>query len=219
MTIFGSALSVHQYWYLFRKVVARPRGELSADGLSCRMATSADAPSFGSFLPYRSAATLTTWLCEPETWLFLALDGVRVIAYECVSRRLPGFPPFSLLRLGSDQVWIRDQYTLAEYRRRRAMRTLKAYRNQRMQEMGYEGTVSGVAEDNVASLVSTYDGNVVTVAGMDYRRRLVRRSIAFEIDARPRLERLLGAVTSSASRSLPTEWAAADGPGRAREWP
>jgi hypothetical protein len=199
--------------------VARPHGDLSADGLSCRMATSADVPSFGSFLPYRSAATLTTWLREPETWLFLARDGERVIAYECVSGRLPSYPPFSHLRLGTDEVWIRDQYTLPEYRRRRAMRTLKAYRNQRLHEMGYEGTVSGVAEDNVASLVSTYDGNVVTVAGMDYRRRLVRRSIAFEIDARPRLERLLGALTSSASTRRPIRSQAAGGRDRAREWP
>jgi hypothetical protein len=205
VTIFGAALSVHRYWYLFRKGVAPPRGALSADGLSCRAATIADVPSLGIFLPYRTAATLTAWLREPQTWLFLALDGERPIAYACVSRRLPTYPPFSLLRLGDDQVWVRDQYTLLDYRRRRAMRTLKTYCNRRLREAGYEGMISGVAEDNVAALVSTYDGNVITVAGMDYRRRLVRRSIVFELDAWPRLERLLGARGVSAPGVPPPE--------------
>ena len=53
--------------------------------------------------------------------------------------------------------------------------------------------------------LKAYDGNVAAVAGIDYRRRLARRSIAFEIDARPRLERLLRAVTSSASTPHPIQ--------------
>jgi len=195
--------------------VARPHGELSADDLSCRPATLADVPSFGVFQPYRSPAILGAWILEPETWVFLALDGARPVGYDCVSRCLPASPPFSWLRLGDDEVWVRDQYTLPEYRRRRAMRTLKSYRNERLGDAGYAATLSAVAEDNVASLVGTYDGNVLTVAGLDYRRRLLRRSIGFEIDARAKLEGLLRAVTSSGSRPRPTR-GPADG-GRDRE--
>jgi len=218
VTLFGAALAVHRYWYLFQKRVAPPPGTLSADGLSCRAATVADVPLLGGFAPYRTAATLAAWIREPQTWLFLALDGSRPIAYECVTRNLPASAPFPLLTLSAAEVWVRDQYTCPEYRRRRAIRTVKAYRNEWLRHAGYERTLSAVVEDNVGSLVSTHDGNVLIVAGMDYRRWLLRWSVAYQVDARPRLERLLRAhLPAKVQTPSHEEGGGAEASSRARE--
>lgn len=188
------ALAVRRYWYVFYKTTGCPAGAREADEIPCRLATLADIPSFGSFRAYRSPATLSAWIREPTTWLFVAFDGERPIAYDCVSRELPAYPPFSRLALAPDAVWVRDIYTVPEYRRRYVMRSLRVYRNTMLREWGFRATVSGVAENNAASLVSTYDGVVQRVDGLDYRRILCVRSIRLETDVRAKLEQLLDAL-------------------------
>lgn len=185
-----ASLWVRCYWYLFYKSTEPPVRPLASDGFSCRRATVYDVRHFAAFAPYQSASTLTRWATEPATWLVLAFDGNRPIAYDCVSRQLPSYPPFSGLTLGADEAWVRDEYTVPEYRRRRVMRTLKAYRNELLRKEGFAGTVSGVSEENTASLIQTDDGRVRKVAGLDYRRVLLWRRCAFQADARPRLDRL-----------------------------
>ena len=181
---------MRRYWYVFHKVTAPPSGEL-ADGLSCRLVTLADLPAL-NFRPHRSASTLSTWLREHETWVFVAFDGPRAIAYDCVTRDLPDHEPFVRLHLDEHDVWVRDEYTVPEYRRRHVMRTLRTFRNATLRELGIRGTLSVVAEDNLASLVSTYDATVWKVEGVDYRRVGLMRSVRWHADARPRLHLRLG---------------------------
>jgi hypothetical protein len=192
-SILTVSMTVRRYWYIFHKVTGPPSGAPPSRDFTCRLVTLADLPTLDVFGPYRSLASLRAWLSEPQTWVVVAFDGTRPVAYACVSRQLPSNPPFSRLRLDANDVWVRDEYTIPEYRRQRVMRSLRGYRNQVLRELGVAGTVSAVAEDNLASLVSTYDANVRKVEGLEYRRILVLRSVRRDADVRARLEALLAA--------------------------
>ena len=180
-----------RYWYVFYNVTAPPPGELAPD-IMCRLVTVADLPALGAFRAHCSLSMLGTWLREHETCVFAAFDGPRAVAYDCVSRELPSQQPFRRLHLDEKDVWVRDEYTVPEYRRVRVMRTLKAYRNATLRELGITGTVSAVSEDNLAALAATYDATVWKVEGIESRRVGLARSVRWNADARPRLHLRLG---------------------------
>jgi hypothetical protein len=97
------------------------------------------------------------------------------------------------------------------------MRALKTHRNQVLRELGIDGTLSAVAEDNLASLISTYDATVWKVEGLEYRRIVVLRSVRHDADARARLEARL-AERSTQGRPAP-RWTTAAPPVTARRPP
>ena len=114
-----------------------------------------DLPLLGPFHGHRSERELGEWLRDGEVYLFVAFHGGRAAAYDCISLEVPAYPPFSRLTLGKDDVWVRDVYTIPEYRCRGVIRTLRACRNAEMTEVGFRHTVSAVAEDNIASLAAS----------------------------------------------------------------
>src|SRR5205085_12226450 len=118
---------------------------------------------FDAFASRRPPEQLRRWVSEADTWVLLAFDGDRPIGYDCVTRRVPADLPFSLLVLSPDEVWVRDVYTVLEYRRLRVRRTLRAHRVRVMRALGYAGYVAAVSEKNVSALIATYDDTVATV--------------------------------------------------------
>jgi hypothetical protein len=191
-SLLGASLVAHAYWYIFYKPIAFAAEPFRGD-LHCRLVTLADLPVLDVFAPYRSIRRITDWLREEETWLFVAFDGERPVAYDCVSLATPYRRPFSRVMLADDEIWVRDVYTVPEYRRRHVFRMLRSHRNHVMRELGFRGTVSAVAEDNIASLVASYEQTTWKVTGLDYRRVLLARRIRVDSDARLRLTRLLAA--------------------------
>jgi hypothetical protein len=189
--ILRASISVRRYWYVFRKVTAPPPGELSSE-FTCRLVTRADLQALGAFRAHRSLPAFGTWLREHDAWIFVAFDGPRAVAYDCVSRAVPRAQPFARVHLDDADVWVRDEYTLPDYRPRHPMRTLHAYRNAALRELGIGGVVQAVNEDHVGSLAAAYDDTVWKVEGVEYRRVGLMRSVRWHADARPRLHLRLG---------------------------
>ncbi len=200
-SILGAALTVHRYWYILYKMIAPPPGARTDSEFDCREVTRDDLPLLDTFRPHRSRDEIAAWVEDPETLLFVAFHGDRAVAYDCISLEVPARAPFSRLKLASDEVWVRDVYTVPEYRSRRIIRTLRVCRNAVLGDLlGFRGTVSAVAEDNGASLAASYDSLTWKVEGFDYRRVLTSRHVRVDRDARERLEHALGL---SRSRIVP----------------
>jgi GNAT superfamily N-acetyltransferase len=199
-------LAVSRFWYLLYKTTAAPPGIGATADVTLRLATQKDRASFGMLAYRRGLDELFAWLEEDDTWLFVAVAQGHAIAYDCVSWRLPSKPPFRDLALARDEVWVRDVYTAPEFRRLRVNRALRAYRNAALREIGVRGTLSAVSEDNVASLVATYDATVSRVEGLAYRRVLFHRRVRHHGDARARLEQVVGAARATAPALEPAAW-------------
>jgi len=212
----GSAVAVSRFWYVLHKTTAPPTGVATSGDIECRLATIDDRRSFSAFTLRRPADELAAWVREEATWVFVAFAEGRAVAYDCVTRHLPRYPPFSAMRLAADEVWVRDAYTVPELRQRRLGRTVRAYRNAAMRALGVRRTLSATAEDNVASLVAGYDGAMSKVDGLAYRRVLCFRHVRYHEDVRARLDALVSRVRGSAAVRAPATLAAcfaADGTG------
>lgn len=107
----------HQKWYLTREDLARYIGvPVVARGLEFRAARLDDVPAMHAFASRMSRQTLRTW-CGPDYYFFITLkDGVP-ISYRCLSRLVhPGVIGFIQLR--PDQIFMVDEFTAPEFRRR-----------------------------------------------------------------------------------------------------
>jgi len=182
------AVMVSRFWYLFHKTVAPPLRTGVESRFVVRLASPADAGHFAAFAPRRPALEMSAWSREPGTLIFIVFAEGRAVGYDCVSRSLPATAPFSALKLRDEQVWVRDIYTVPAWRGYALARILRVHRNAALRARGVRGTLSAVSEDNVPSLISSYDGNVSRIEGLHYTRVLIYRHVGHYADARARLD-------------------------------
>jgi hypothetical protein len=120
-----------------------------------RLATRSDLSRLSVFEAYVVRSRVQRWLESEGTWVFLALDGDRAVAFEC---NLAAPPPDAMLppiALARNQTWTNEIYVLPEYRRRHVSLALRQHRNRVMRELGFSEVVSKVDEDNYVSLKRT----------------------------------------------------------------
>jgi hypothetical protein len=183
-----SYLFAYRRLYLFYRVLPLSRAPDPSDEFRYRIVTLEDAHYLAAFEHYRRLAEFREWFRE-GAWIFLAMDGERPVAFQCLSRQTPTSPPFSSIKLAPNQVWSVDAYTASEYRRRHVGAGLKAFRNRWLVERGFQENVVIVREDNIPSLVFTYDAQAQrAVQRLTYLRLLWFSHTWWDEDARATLE-------------------------------
>jgi hypothetical protein len=146
----------HRRAYLFWNqltVLPEPVGD---DSFEHRLATRADLDRLSVFEPYVTRSRMRRWLESEGTWVFLALDGDRPVAFDCISTAVARDAMLPPIVLAKNQTWTNEIYVAPEYRRRRVSLGLRQYRNRFMRKLGFVETVSKVDEDNHVSLKRTY---------------------------------------------------------------
>jgi hypothetical protein len=117
-----------------------------------RLATAGDLDRLAVFEPYVVRRRMRRWLESDGTWVFLALDGDRPVAFECTSTAPFPDPVLPPMTLAKDQVWMGEVYVVPEYRRRHVSRGLRQYRHRTLRGWGFVETLSKVDADNYVSL-------------------------------------------------------------------
>jgi hypothetical protein len=120
--------------------------------LDHRPATRDDLDRLSVFEPYVGRGLMRRWLESEGTWVFLALDGDRPVAFLSNSTRPPSDPILPPLVLSQDQLWTNEVYVVPEYRRRHVSLGLRQHRNRLMRSLGFREVVSKVYADNQVSL-------------------------------------------------------------------
>jgi hypothetical protein len=154
-------------WALFRRFVFSfrraylfwnpiPAVPASDHRFEHRLAERGDLDRLTVFEPYVVRSRMRRWLESEGTWVFLALDGDRPVAFECNSVAAASDPILPSIALARHQAWTDEIYVVPEYRRRHVSLGLRQYRSQVMQELGFTEVVSKVDEENYASLRRTY---------------------------------------------------------------
>jgi hypothetical protein len=138
--------------FLFRSPLQRSDAPPGDDPFDYRLATSADLDRLGVFEPYVVRSRMRRWIESEGSWVFLALDGDRPVAFECNSTTPPPDPVLPPMALARDQAWMSEVYVVPEYRRRHVSLGLRLYRHRTMRTWGFVETLSKVDADNYVSL-------------------------------------------------------------------
>jgi hypothetical protein len=155
-TLFRRFFFSHRRAYLLwipLTVSDQPTADL---GFAHRLATRNDLDRLTVFEPYVPRSRMRRWLESESTWVFLALDGDRPVAFDCNSSAAPRDTILPPIVLAKHQAWTNELYVVPEYRRRHVSVGLRQYRNREMMGLGFTETVSKVDEDNYASLRRIY---------------------------------------------------------------
>jgi GNAT superfamily N-acetyltransferase len=181
--------------FLFRtpmvpEEASSPETPVSDALLEFRLASPEDLDRLGVFQPYVARSRMRRWLETENTWVFLALDGDRPVAFECHSTALPPDSVLPPIVLTKAQVWLIEMYVVPEYRRRHVSMGLRQYRRRLMRTWGFEEAFSKIDADNYASLK-----RMLSLLRESSRVRRVTCLCVFglrwwwiEEDARPQLE-------------------------------
>jgi GNAT superfamily N-acetyltransferase len=112
-----------QAWYLTREdLTAHGRAGIQAEGFELRFATRADLPAMEGFRRRVTRETLERW-CGPGYFFFIALAAGAPVSYRCLSPLVhPGVAGF--IAPGPDQIFMVDEFTVPEFRRRGLTRHL-----------------------------------------------------------------------------------------------
>ena len=106
-----------QRWYMTREDLTRYAGQAVEDrGFEYRFAREDDIPRMRGFTRRMSPRVLSLW-CGEDYCFFLTLRDGEAVSYRCLSRLVhPGVVGF--VRLRPDQIFMVDEYTVPEFRRR-----------------------------------------------------------------------------------------------------
>jgi GNAT superfamily N-acetyltransferase len=140
-----------------------------------------DAESLAVFEPYIRRSRFLAWV-EEGSFVYLALHGVRPVAYRIVSKHGPRGPLSSVVRLGPDEVWVVDLYCVPEYRGRGIGVWLPLNMDRQLAAAGYRGGYAATLLSNRASLRAVLKQGDEFRAVVTYRRRVFRKTLSLSTD-------------------------------------
>jgi hypothetical protein len=152
--VFASSLAGRERWYLTIEDLTRWAGaRLEPGDLELRRATSADLSRMSGFLARQHPSTLRAW-CGPRFVFYIAIADGRAVSYRCLSRRVhPAVE--GALTLGPRQIYMVDEFTVPEFRRRGITRQLAIATNPALMSAGFREVVGIHRTDNADTIAAT----------------------------------------------------------------
>lgn len=168
-----------QTWYLTREDLTRHIGvPVTACGLEIRAARREDVPAMQMFTTRMSRQTLHTW-CGPDYYFFITLkDGVP-ISYRCLSRLVhPGMIGFIELR--PHQIFMVDEFTAPEFRRRGITRQLAVAMTPLLVAHGFQEVLGIHRVDNEDTIAAVRAKGIPRIGTVTRWRVLGKTSFTYE---------------------------------------
>ena len=171
---FAAYVAGREHWYLTIEDLTHWIGaRLEPNGLEIRRATTADLPLMTAFTARQHPATLRAW-CDARHVLYIALANGQAISYRCLSRLVhPAVQ--SAFTLAPTQIYMVDEFTAPEYRRRGITRQLAVATNPLLIGTGYREVIGIHRTDNRDTIAATRAKNIVTI-GQLTRSCLISRA-------------------------------------------
>ncbi len=143
-----------QRWYLTHEDLAAYAGRaVEAPGFEFRRARLEDVARMKPFMERMPEAVLRRW-CESGYFFFVTWKGDEVISYRCLSTYVhPGVEGF--VRLGPSQLFMVDEYTVPEYRRRGITRQMAHAMSPWMEAEGFTDVLGVHRIDNYDTIAAT----------------------------------------------------------------
>lgn len=151
-----------QRWYITRENLTRYVGlSVVSNGFELRFARSEDLPRMPAFTTRISLDTLRTW-CGPDYFFFLALKDGEAVSYRCLSTLVhPGVVGFVSLR--QDQIFMVDEFTAPEFRRRGITRQMAIAMTPFLLGRGYREVLGIHRVDNYDTISAVRAKGIPTV--------------------------------------------------------
>jgi hypothetical protein len=136
-----------QRWYMTREDLARYAGQAMENrGFEYRFARRADIPRMRGLTRRMSPRILSLW-CGADYCFFLTLRDGEAVSYRCLSRLVhPGVAGF--VRLRPDQIFMVDEYTVPEFRRRGLTRQMTIAMAPSLLDLGFREVLGIHRTDN-----------------------------------------------------------------------
>lgn len=168
-----------QRWYLTREDLTLYAGRpVEAPGFQFRPAQLADVPRMKPFMQRMPEAVLRRW-CEPGYFFFVTWKGDEVISYRCLSTYVhPGVDGF--VRLAPTQLFMVDEFTVPEYRRRGITRQMAYAMNPWVLAHGFSEVLGVHRTDNYDTIAATRAKGVARLGTITRARLLWHTRFAFE---------------------------------------
>jgi len=195
---FASYIAGQEHWYVTIESLSNWIGaRLEPNGLEIRCATIEDLPRMSGFTLRQHPATLRTW-CGPRFLLYIAIADGRAVSYRCVSRDVH-IAANGIVTLGPDQIYMVDEFTVPEFRRRGITRQLAIATNPVLLAAGYREVVGIHRIDNVDTIAATRAKSIVTIG------RLTRTCLASRVtySYEPYATNLVAPIAASVPRVEP----------------
>ena len=194
----ASYIAGRERWYVTIENLSHWVGaSVEPNGVEVRRATLDDLPCMAEFTLRQHPATLRTW-CGPRFVLYIALVDGRAVSYRCVSLHVHAAVK-GVVTLGPGQIYMVDEFTVPEFRRRGITRQLAIATNPVLLAAGYREVVGIHRTDNVATIAATRKKSIVTIG------RLTRTCLALRVTYtyEPYVTNLIAPIASSIPRLAP----------------
>lgn len=183
-----------QRWYLTREDLITYAGSpVDAPGYTFRRAELADIPRMGPFMERMPEGVLRRW-CEPGYYFFVTWKGEDVVSYRCLSTFVhPGVDGF--FRLQPKQLFMVDEFTVPQYRRRGITRQMAYAMNPWVLSCGFNEVLGVHRTDNHDTIAATRAKGVTRMGTITRWRLFTTTRFSFEPEpgAMPAVEPLAGA--------------------------
>jgi GNAT superfamily N-acetyltransferase len=175
----GSYVVGRQRWFLTCEDLSRYAGLAPVGaGLEFRFARPADVDAMGEFTRRMSPHILRLW-CRPGYFFFLTLAGGRPVSYRCLSPSVhPGVVGF--VRLRDDQIFMVDEYTVPEFRRRGITRQMAIAMTPMLLARGYREVLGVHRVDNADTIAAARAKHIPRLGTITRSRVLWRTRFHWE---------------------------------------
>lgn len=179
----GKVLSAYvlgrQKWYLTREDLTRYAGlPVAPGGFEIRAARLDDLPALQTFTTRMSRQALRAW-CGRDYYFFIALHAGVPVSYRCLSRHVhPGVVGF--IRLAPYQIFMVDEFTVPEFRRRGITRQLAIAMAPLLGARGFREVLGIHRVDNQDTIAAVRAKDIPRIGTVTRLRMLGRTSFTYE---------------------------------------
>lgn len=177
--LFAGYVAGREHWYLTIEDLSHWAGARpEPGGFEIRRATPADLPLMDAFTARQDPGTLRSW-CDARHIMFIALADGQAVSYRCLSRRMHAAVD-GVLTLAPQQIYMVDEYTAPQFRRRGLTRQLAIATNPTLIAAGYREVVGIHRTDNNDTIAATRAKNIVTIGRLTRACLLSRTWFSYE---------------------------------------
>jgi GNAT superfamily N-acetyltransferase len=189
-----------QRWYMTREDLTRYVGQtVEESDFEYRFARRDDVPRMEALTRRMSPGILALW-CGADYYFFLTLRDGQPVSYRCLSRLVhPGVVGF--VRLRSDQIFMVDEYTVPEFRRRGITRQMAIAMAPLLLELGYREVLGIHRTDNHDTVAAARAKGIPRIGTVTRTCLLWRITFSYE----PAVE--IGTLSNVAEDNIVTELA------------
>jgi hypothetical protein len=177
--LFAGYVAGREHWYLTIEDLSHWAGARpEPNGFEIRRATPDDLPLMSAFTARQHPDTLKSW-CDARHVMFIALADGRAVSYRCLSRQAHAAVD-RVLTLAPHQIYMVDEFTAPEFRRRGITRQLAIASNPTLVASGYREVVGIHRTDNNDTIAATRAKNIVTIGRLTRACLLSRTWYSYE---------------------------------------